>query len=146
MGGTWERDSRGWGYICIHIANSLCCTAETSTTLQSNYMPIKKKIIHELEALLSSDIESATSCNELEGKASLDFVLKNEITIMTHLFCYAGLLPFGGLESACRGCLEFRDPWWGWGRGLRVQYPLLNTVSKYQLSHHCMPAPHRTQQ
>ena len=42
------------------------------------YANQKKKVIHELEALLSSDIESATSCNELEGKGSLDFVLKNE--------------------------------------------------------------------
>ena len=26
-----------------HIADSLCCTAETNTTLLSNYTPIKKK-------------------------------------------------------------------------------------------------------
>ena len=25
----------------IHIADSLCCTAETNTTLYSNYTPIK---------------------------------------------------------------------------------------------------------
>ena len=29
-------------YRYIHIADSLCCTAETNTTLQSNYTPIKK--------------------------------------------------------------------------------------------------------
>ena len=39
-GGVWEgRD------IGIHIADSLRCTAETNTTLQSNYTPIKKKVI-----------------------------------------------------------------------------------------------------
>ena len=27
--------------ICIHIAESLCCTAETNTTLQSKYTPTK---------------------------------------------------------------------------------------------------------
>ena len=29
--------------ICIHIADSLHCTAETNTALQSNYTSIKKK-------------------------------------------------------------------------------------------------------
>ena len=29
--------------ICIQIAGSLCYTAESNTTLQSNYTPIKKK-------------------------------------------------------------------------------------------------------
>ena len=33
-----------WGAICICIADSLCCTVETNTTLQSNYTPIKVKI------------------------------------------------------------------------------------------------------
>ena len=47
--GGWEGDARGRGYgdICIHIAVSLCYTAETNTTLYSYYTPIKmlKKII-----------------------------------------------------------------------------------------------------
>ena len=30
--------------ICIHIAGSLCCTAETNATLQSKYTSIKKKL------------------------------------------------------------------------------------------------------
>ena len=29
------------GDICIHIADSFCCTVETNTILQSNYTPIK---------------------------------------------------------------------------------------------------------
>ena len=29
------------GDTCIHIADSLCCTAETNPILQSNYTPIK---------------------------------------------------------------------------------------------------------
>ena len=29
------------GDIVIHIADSLCCTAETNITLLSNYTPIK---------------------------------------------------------------------------------------------------------
>ena len=32
--------------ICIHTADSRCCTAETNTTLWSNYTPIKKKMWH----------------------------------------------------------------------------------------------------
>ena len=30
------------GDICIRIADSLCCTVETNTTLESDYTPIKK--------------------------------------------------------------------------------------------------------
>ena len=39
--GWWGEGSRG--DICIQIAGSLCYTAETNTTLQSNCIPIKKK-------------------------------------------------------------------------------------------------------
>ena len=38
MGKRSERE-----VICIRIADSLCCIAEVNTTLQSNYMPIKKR-------------------------------------------------------------------------------------------------------
>ena len=31
------------GGICVHIADSLCCTVETNRTLYSNYTPIKIK-------------------------------------------------------------------------------------------------------
>ena len=40
-------EARGWkqpqegGDICIHTADSLRCTAETNTTLASNYLSIK---------------------------------------------------------------------------------------------------------
>ena len=30
--------------ICMHIADSLCCTVEMNTALQSNYTPIKNKL------------------------------------------------------------------------------------------------------
>ena len=42
-GGIGRVGGRGYGDICICIADSLCCTAETNTTLLSNYTPIKKK-------------------------------------------------------------------------------------------------------
>ena len=44
MGGRFKRDGI---YVYILTADSCCCTAETNTTLQSNYLPIqnlKKKI------------------------------------------------------------------------------------------------------
>ena len=46
MGG--RRKLRGFGDICICIADSLCYIAETNTPLSSNYTPIKmlKKINH----------------------------------------------------------------------------------------------------
>ena len=41
--GGWEGGSRGRGYgdICMHMADSLCYTAEANTALWSNYTPIK---------------------------------------------------------------------------------------------------------
>ena len=36
-----RREVQEEGDICIHIADSLPCTAETNTTLYSNYTPIK---------------------------------------------------------------------------------------------------------
>ena len=38
------KKSKKGAYICTDIADSLCCTAETDTTLQSNYIPIKKNL------------------------------------------------------------------------------------------------------
>ena len=35
------RELQEGGHICIHIAGSCCCTAETNTTFESNFIPIK---------------------------------------------------------------------------------------------------------
>ena len=35
------RKSKKRGDICVHVADSLCCTAETDITLRNNCMPIK---------------------------------------------------------------------------------------------------------
>ena len=37
------REAQQRGDVCIHVADSLCCTAETSMTLQSNYTSVKNK-------------------------------------------------------------------------------------------------------
>ena len=42
-GGEGGREAQEGRDVCIHIADSFNCTAESNTTLQSNYMPIKKK-------------------------------------------------------------------------------------------------------
>ena len=42
-GGEGGRKAQEGRDACIHIADSFNCTAETNATLQSNYMPIKKK-------------------------------------------------------------------------------------------------------
>ena len=41
--GRSGREAEEAGGICTHMADSCCCTAETNTTLQSNYSPIKNK-------------------------------------------------------------------------------------------------------
>ena len=35
------REAQEGGDICIHMVDSLLCTAETNTTLYSNYAPVK---------------------------------------------------------------------------------------------------------
>ena len=35
------KEIQGGGDICICVADSLCCTAETNTAVKSNYTPIK---------------------------------------------------------------------------------------------------------
>lgn len=45
-GGEGGREAQEGRDVCIHIADSFNCTAESNTTLQSNYMPIKKKRMH----------------------------------------------------------------------------------------------------
>ena len=41
--GCWKEAQEG-GDICVPMAGSCCCTSETSTTLWSNYPPIKSKL------------------------------------------------------------------------------------------------------
>ena len=40
--GGGDGASKEGGYMCIHVADSLHCTAETNATLESNYIPINK--------------------------------------------------------------------------------------------------------
>ena len=55
MGWSWGgREAQERGNICVHAANSCCCTAETNTTLRSNYTPIKKQIHARSSKQLSS--------------------------------------------------------------------------------------------
>ena len=44
----WEQAQEG-GDICVLIADSCCCTAETNTTLKSSYPLIKNKIKRDQE-------------------------------------------------------------------------------------------------
>ena len=44
--GAWGgREAQEGGDICIIMTDLHCCTAETNTTLESNFSPIKKIII-----------------------------------------------------------------------------------------------------
>ena len=52
-GGGGGREVQEGGDICIHIADSLRCTAETNITLQSNYSPCKKKKNRKKKAVIS---------------------------------------------------------------------------------------------
>ena len=49
--GRGAREAPVGGDVCIHRADSLCCTAETNT-LQCDYTPIKKiKEVYDLQSL-----------------------------------------------------------------------------------------------
>ena len=41
-GGDGKEATEG-GDICMHRADSCCCTGETNTTLQNKYTPVQKK-------------------------------------------------------------------------------------------------------
>ena len=47
--GRGGREAEEGGGICMHMADSCCCTAETNTTLQSNYSPIKNKKLNSFQ-------------------------------------------------------------------------------------------------
>ena len=51
-GRWWEGGPRG-GDLCTHTADSLHCTAETNTALQSNYTPIKDGFSEKVMALFT---------------------------------------------------------------------------------------------
>ena len=51
------REVQEGGDICIHVADSLCCTAETSVTLWGCYNPIK--IFKKLKKLVKSNVNYA---------------------------------------------------------------------------------------
>ena len=65
LGGDLNRKKIQKKDICIHIADSLCLTAETNTTLQCNYAPILKKSFKILphvrfhEKLLEEDLHQS---------------------------------------------------------------------------------------
>ena len=44
MGWEGGKEGQEGGDVCIHIADSLCCTAETNKTLYINYTPLKKEL------------------------------------------------------------------------------------------------------
>ena len=51
LSALWRRTLNGKeiqksGDVCTHIADSLCCTAETNTTSLSNYTPKKKNFFN----------------------------------------------------------------------------------------------------
>ena len=78
MEGGGGREVQEGGDICIHIADSLHCTEETNTTLQSNYTPIiKKKRINSTEREPSYTVgENVSWCSHYGN--SMEFPQKTE--------------------------------------------------------------------
>ena len=75
--GEGGREAQEGGDICLHIADSLCFTAETNTTLYSNYTPTENtsKLIygssHQQVTLFSKSVSSVaqsclTLCNPMD--------------------------------------------------------------------------------
>ena len=55
-GGGGRKTQEGEG-ICILMPDSPCCTEKSNTTLQSNYPPIKKKILRGKKILPLQQLE-----------------------------------------------------------------------------------------
>lgn len=57
MEGAGRRETEKGGDICVLTADSCCYTAESDTTLTSNYPPIKKKFLNKKDKLTQICIE-----------------------------------------------------------------------------------------
>ena len=53
-GGGCGREIQGGRDICTHVTDSVHCTAETNTMLESNYIPIKNKYTRIIKQLSNS--------------------------------------------------------------------------------------------
>ena len=62
-GGSGGREVDERGGVCIHTADSLHCTAETSTTLESSYTPKERlaRSVPRIKLAYSCLLERATS-------------------------------------------------------------------------------------
>ena len=99
MGGS-GREAQEGGDICRHIADSLCCTAETNTTFQCNYAPILKKSFKILphvcfhEKLLEEDLHQSKTVIQR----------RHEILEEGGLFLFQRKVVQGKLrQEGCRG-------------------------------------------
>ena len=72
-GAGQEKEGGPKEYIGIHTADSLCYTAETNTTLQSNYIPIRKKEVAEARKTLTDSLWSGVLGNYQEKMDKCDY-------------------------------------------------------------------------
>ena len=64
--------TREWGHIYILMADSRCCMAETNTTLQNNYSPIKNKLKKRSQGILiPKDIKPHTHTKQQANKQGI---------------------------------------------------------------------------
>ena len=92
--GEGGREAQEGGDICLHIADSLCFTAETNTTLYSNYTPTENtsKLIygssHQQVTLFSKSVSSVaqsclTLCNPMDCSMP-DLPVHHQLPEFTH--------------------------------------------------------------
>ena len=100
--GVGKREVQEGGDICILIIDSLHCTAETKTILESNYTQIKKKILYSLEQkyMCAKSLQSSvTLCDLMDCSPPRSSV---------HGILQARILEWVAMPSS-RGCSRPRD-------------------------------------
>ena len=84
--GNGGREAQEGEDICILIADLFCCTAETNTTLQINYSPIKKsfkgKMKGEARNRFSPHRSQNQSCRHLDLRLPASKAVRQAISIL----------------------------------------------------------------
>ena len=83
-GGWGEGEAQEGGDVCKHIGDLLCCSAETNTTLKSNYTLIERQTItgydYENDYLNSDEADERTGLWIVTKRAQKHSLTKSDYT------------------------------------------------------------------
>ena len=109
------REVKEEGDICIYVADSLHCMAETNTTLESNYTPISKSKMQRTKKIKSGKSSVTYLIKQKGSKAWLTPTQSKCLQWLWKWLLSAVLLSVGAPQSAVAmlgsTCFYFRQSW-----------------------------------